>query len=101
MAFYTTCARCGATLDPGDPCDCKEEHMANHQAGETEDLITRIIKDNPRLSANGVINKLNTLYGVKLSKAVAIKLINRMIQFDGLRADRSQSGVLVYYYKEA
>jgi hypothetical protein len=100
MAFYKTCERCGASLDPGEPCDCKEAHMANHQAGETEDLITKIIKDNPRLSTNGVINKLNKLYDVKLTHAVAIKLINRMIQFDGLRADRSQSGVLVYYYKE-
>jgi len=23
MAFYNTCSRCGATLDPGERCDCE------------------------------------------------------------------------------
>lgn len=25
MAFYRTCSRCGANLDPGEPCDCEQE----------------------------------------------------------------------------
>ena len=25
MAFYRTCARCGANLDPGESCDCEQE----------------------------------------------------------------------------
>lgn len=25
MAFYNTCSRCGANLDPGEHCDCKTE----------------------------------------------------------------------------
>lgn len=25
MAFYKTCPRCGANLDPGEPCDCEQE----------------------------------------------------------------------------
>lgn len=25
MAYYNTCPLCGSNLDPGEPCDCKEE----------------------------------------------------------------------------
>lgn len=25
MAFYRVCPRCGANLDPGEPCDCEQE----------------------------------------------------------------------------
>ena len=25
MAYYSTCPDCGAHLDPGEPCDCREE----------------------------------------------------------------------------
>lgn len=25
MAFYNTCSKCGANLDPGEPCDCENE----------------------------------------------------------------------------
>ncbi|MDE6517644.1 MAG: hypothetical protein K2L18_07335 [Acetatifactor sp.] len=24
MAFYNICSKCGATLDPGERCDCEE-----------------------------------------------------------------------------
>ena len=26
--YYTICPRCGAYLDPGEPCDCKDEQAA-------------------------------------------------------------------------
>lgn len=25
MAFYNVCPKCGAHLDPGEPCDCEQE----------------------------------------------------------------------------
>ena len=25
MAFYNVCEKCGAHLDPGEPCDCEKE----------------------------------------------------------------------------
>lgn len=25
MAFYNTCSKCGASLDPGERCDCESE----------------------------------------------------------------------------
>lgn len=25
MAYYNICPKCGAHLDPGEPCDCEEE----------------------------------------------------------------------------
>ena len=24
MPYYDICSKCGATLDPGEPCDCEE-----------------------------------------------------------------------------
>ena len=33
MAYYNTCSRCGATLDPGESCDCtKKEHPQTEDA---------------------------------------------------------------------
>ncbi len=29
MAFYKTCPRCGAHLDPGESCDCMEAEWRN------------------------------------------------------------------------
>lgn len=26
MSYYNTCPICGANLDPGERCDCEEEH---------------------------------------------------------------------------
>lgn len=27
MSYYRTCPRCGASLDPGEPCDCDKNLM--------------------------------------------------------------------------
>lgn len=33
MPYYNTCARCGATLDPGEKCTCiEDEKRAKEQA---------------------------------------------------------------------
>lgn len=102
MAYYNRCDTCGAHLDPGEHCDCKEVKQVRHYECEIEDLIIEIIKQNPRLSASGVSNKLHTLYNLKLNNETVRKITNRLIQFDGLRADRSSSGSIVYFYaKEA
>jgi hypothetical protein len=102
MAYYDVCALCGAYLDPGERCDCKEEHMVHRASDEIEDLIAEIIMQNPRLSTNGIINKLKDLYGVKLTVETAHKIINRMTAFSSLHAERSSTGVTIYYYaKEA
>ncbi len=74
--------------------------MTHQNSGEIEELVTNIIKQNPRLSTTGIINKLNANYGRKISHPVAIKIINRMVQFDGLRMDLSRSGVVVYFFAE-
>ena len=102
MAYYNRCDICSAHLDPGEHCDCKEVKQVNHYECEIEDLVTEIIKKNPRLSASGISNKVQTLYSLKLSVDTVRKVTNRLIQFEGLRADRSTSGSVVYFYaKEA
>ena len=42
MSYYITCNRCGANLDPGEKCDCKNLHSdllsrAVHLAVNTSD----------------------------------------------------------------
>lgn len=39
MAFYKICPRCGAHLDPGEPCDCEE--AAAREREEVEELLAR------------------------------------------------------------
>lgn len=34
MAFYNVCPHCGANLDPGERCDCKEQQSERRQAAE-------------------------------------------------------------------
>lgn len=34
MAFYNVCPHCGANLDPGERCDCKEQQSERQQAAE-------------------------------------------------------------------
>lgn len=40
MAFYRTCPDCGASLDPGEKCDCQEE--------KKQDFFDRHLKMDPR-----------------------------------------------------
>lgn len=36
MAVYKECPYCGAHLDPGERCDCKEQQNERQQAAEKE-----------------------------------------------------------------
>lgn len=45
MAYYNECPLCGATLDPGERCDCQDEEEAapdatNIQSGKGESEVT-------------------------------------------------------------
>lgn len=43
MSYYRTCPQCGASLDPGEHCDCEEEtalDAANIQSGKGESEVT-------------------------------------------------------------
>lgn len=42
MAYYNICPRCGAHLDPGEKCDCKEkEYMIRYLAGDRTIYVTQ------------------------------------------------------------
>ena len=36
MSYYHTCPYCGANLDPGERCDCRDEEEATPGATNTE-----------------------------------------------------------------
>ena len=36
MAFYRVCAYCGATLDPGEICDCRNKEKAAPDAANIQ-----------------------------------------------------------------
>ena len=37
MSYYRTCPHCGANLDPGEVCDCRDKERAAQGAANTED----------------------------------------------------------------
>ena len=37
MSYYKTCPHCGANLDPGEVCDCRDKERAAQGAANTED----------------------------------------------------------------
>ena len=37
MSYYRTCPHCGAILDPGEVCDCRDKERAAQGATNTED----------------------------------------------------------------
>lgn len=39
MSYYNTCPKCGANLDPGEPCDCTKE------VRKREDLYRSVTKE--------------------------------------------------------
>ena len=48
MSYYRICPECGAALDPGEMCDCKESHVHFAFAQLTPDNQARV---NRRISA--------------------------------------------------
>lgn len=45
MSYYKICSRCGANLDPGEVCDCKEEAASgatNTGDGKAEQIATAV-----------------------------------------------------------
>lgn len=44
MGYFHTCPCCGANLDPGERCDCREDENAvpvlQHQDGKAEQTLT-------------------------------------------------------------
>lgn len=37
MSYYKTCPLCGAHLDPGESCDCRDKEEAARGAANTQD----------------------------------------------------------------
>lgn len=37
MRYYRTCPYCGANLDPGEVCDCRDKERAAQGAANTQD----------------------------------------------------------------
>lgn len=40
MAFYNVCPNCGANLDPGERCDCKEQEKRQDAAEKKKEAKT-------------------------------------------------------------
>ena len=54
MAYYKVCDLCGATLDPGEKCDCNENSAPDVEDPEAAQM--KIIKDN-LADPNNFVNK--------------------------------------------
>lgn len=42
MAFYNTCPLCGATLDPGERCDCEIEQEKRNRLFDRKISLDRV-----------------------------------------------------------
>lgn len=47
MAFYKICPDCGASLDPGEKCDCREE------AEKKQEFFSRALENGTESEAAG------------------------------------------------
>ncbi len=51
MAFYKTCEHCGASLDPGERCDCKKKESDRKTS---ESLTTHIYFNTQQIKKQAV-----------------------------------------------
>lgn len=42
MAYYNVCPKCGATLDPGEPCDCENEQEKKNSLFDRKISLDRV-----------------------------------------------------------
>ena len=57
MSYYKTCTHCGAHLDPGETCDCRDNKKtaldaANIQSGKVEQRLTGTVSTS-NINENG------------------------------------------------
>lgn len=45
MSYYNTCPECGAHLDPGEECDCREERVRMYALRKRQADIYRKIEE--------------------------------------------------------
>lgn len=45
MSYYRECPECGASLDPGENCDCKKKEACTGGAVQTSSVKISYIKD--------------------------------------------------------
>ena len=53
MAYYKTCPECGATLDPGEKCDCREMQNVKKPKSARIVNIKKPLSARPTLKAAG------------------------------------------------
>lgn len=67
-----------------------------HHGEDVEDIICEIIKGHPNTTTTGIVTLLKKEYGMSLGAEAVRRFINRLIQFGGVRAEKSASGAIVY-----
>lgn len=61
MSYYTTCPHCGANLDPGEICECRNW-------SDTRKEILKIIMKLPNDSIEYVIDRMEEHLEIKIRK---------------------------------
>lgn len=63
MAYYNTCPKCGANLDPGEPCDCMVEKKKREKFYESVTSVTAKTRQlSFSLNNKGVVGYEKTIY---------------------------------------
>ena len=63
MAFYRTCHYCGANLDPGEHCDCKEAETLEPTATEIRIEIEVKSQNTETDGTSSAMERLQHMYG--------------------------------------
>lgn len=45
MSYYCTCSHCGANLDPGEFCDCRDKETAQSAANTPGGKVEHVVRD--------------------------------------------------------
>jgi hypothetical protein len=55
MAYYNTCARCGATLDTGEKCTCIEDEKRAKEQAQINKMVnfTKLLLNNSKSKKRG------------------------------------------------
>ena len=48
MSYYHICPHCGATLDPGEKCDCQKEDVKMHNVFKSPKITEGAVDDDQR-----------------------------------------------------
>lgn len=84
MAYFRTCEYCGCSLDPGERCDCMEEHEPAYPIATADDGQMEFVFD-------GIDGQLEFTFGRKKDESIEDRIKNAKNNLAGMLAAGSSN----------